>query len=130
MTPWQAVADGHAEVFGDMLPGARVGLVARAESRSTGGAMLAWEAEADGVTARLRPYRGLRDPGVDLLFVADEDALDALAAAPDEALAQLRRLVRRGNVVLYFLKCEGQLLDAGYEEFLDTLGLAFIGACR
>jgi hypothetical protein len=28
------------------------------------------------------------------------------------------------------MKTKYELQDAGYEEFLDTLGLAFLGACR
>jgi len=28
------------------------------------------------------------------------------------------------------MKTKYQLQDAGYEDFLDTLGVAFLGACR
>jgi hypothetical protein len=33
-------------------------------------------------------------------------------------------------MLLYVLAPKSQLLDDGYEDFLETLGLAFMGACR
>jgi hypothetical protein len=63
--------------------------------------------------------------------VVDDEAMAALdGMAPGEALAALRRQVRRGTIVLYFLKCEGALVALGYEGFLETLGLTIMGACR
>jgi hypothetical protein len=32
--------------------------------------------------------------------------------------------------MFYALKPKDALQDAGYEDFLDSLGLAFLGACR
>lgn len=44
--------------------------------------------------------------------------------------ADMKGKVRRRETLLYVVKPRAGLLDLGYEEFLDSLGLTFIGACR
>ena len=36
----------------------------------------------------------------------------------------------RADKLLYVIAPKKQLLDDGYEDFLEALGLAFLGACR
>jgi hypothetical protein len=96
-----------------------------------GVAMMKWQAHGAGMTVSLLDYPGFQGAGVDLLFVVDDDALQALRAALDgDALAQIKRLIRQGRILFFVLRTKFELQDAGYEEFLDTLGLAFLGACR
>ena len=38
--------------------------------------------------------------------------------------------IRTGNILFFVMKSKYELQDAGYEDFLDSLGLAFLGACR
>jgi hypothetical protein len=45
-------------------------------------------------------------------------------------LKTIKRLIRRGNIMFFVFKNKAQLQDAGYEDFLESLGLAFLGACR
>jgi len=138
--------DRHAELFSDMVPGSSIGFVARSGSgimpgkHRAGlkgaqgvGAMLAWEVPADtaGMRASFQGYRGFEDTRVDLLFVAEDAGLQAMREALDgDALAIMKRQIRKGAIMFYVMKTKYQLQDAGYEEFLDTLGLAFLGACR
>jgi hypothetical protein len=42
----------------------------------------------------------------------------------------MKRQIRAGNIMFFVMRTKYELQDAGYEEFLDTLGLAFLGACR
>ncbi|MEW5890479.1 MAG: hypothetical protein AB1768_15880 [Pseudomonadota bacterium] len=142
--PWQAMLDRHSEVFSEMLPGSRVGLVPREGSGiqpgkhvaglvAAGGEghMLTWEMTEAGMRAGLRPYHGFQDAGVDLLFVASDEALRSLhGSLGGEALSSMKRLIRQGGIMFYVMRTKYQLQDAGYEEFLDSLGLAFLGACR
>ena len=68
---------------------------------------------------------------MDLLLVADGDAVEALSAdAAGPSLSTLKRSIREGAVILYVMRTKDALLDAGYEELLDSFGLAFLGACR
>jgi hypothetical protein len=141
---WQAMLDRHAELFAEMTPGASVAIVPREGSgilpgkhvaglmaASGVGEMLRWQVTAAGMRADIVPYRGLRDVGVDLLFVADAEARAKLCAnLGDETLALMKRLIRSGNIMFFVMRTKYELQDAGYEEFLDTLGLAFLGACR
>jgi hypothetical protein len=47
-----------------------------------------------------------------------------------DTLSAIKRLIRRGRIMFFVFKNKAQLQDAGYEDFLDSLGLAFLGACR
>lgn len=141
---WQSMLDASADSFSEMRPGSAVGFVARAGDDDPPGIdgaapmeadgegeMLVWEIADGGMRARLRRYPGLREPGVDLLFVAEAAALGAMREAmPADGLAVLKRQIRRGGIMFYVMRTKRELLDAGYEEFLDNLGLAFLGACR
>ena len=42
----------------------------------------------------------------------------------------MKKMIRSGGILFFVMKTKHQLQDAGYEEFLDSLGLAFLGACR
>ena len=141
---WQAMLDRHGELFVDMVPGSSVALVPREGSgiqpgrhvaglKAAGGSgdMLRWEATADGMRAALVPYRGFQEAKVDLLFVAAAEALDKLRAdIGDATLPLMKRQIRAGGIMFFVMRTKYELQDAGYEEFLDSLGLAFLGACR
>jgi hypothetical protein len=143
---WQAVFDGNEALFAELSDGARMGLIAQpgfaptgrrlagldaAAAKHAGMPMLAFEVMAGRVLVTLRPFAGFEGTGLDLLFVADEDARAELAAAPaDATLRAMKRLIRRGNVMFFVFRTRHELQDAGYDDFLDSLGLAFLGACR
>ncbi len=41
-----------------------------------------------------------------------------------------KRLIRRGNIMFFVFRNKARLQDAGDEDFLESRGLAFLGACR
>ncbi len=141
---WQAMLDRHADLFSDLVPGSAVGFVPRAGSGiqpgkhvagvvNAGGAgqMLTWAMDGERMRAGLRAYAGFQEAGVDLLFVADGQGLAAMReAVGGEALSVIKRQIRAGAIMFFVMKTKYQLQDAGYEDFLDSLGLAFLGACR
>jgi hypothetical protein len=142
--PWQAMLDRHQPMFADMVPGASVGLVRREGSgiqpgkhvgglASAGGEipMMLWTVVDGGMVASLVQFRGLADIKVDLLLVVGDRAVGNLAtASAEERMPMLKRLIRSGDVLFFVFRTKFELQDAGYEDFLDTLGLAFLGACR
>jgi hypothetical protein len=146
LTQWQAMLDRHAELFTEMSPGSAVGIVPRAGSGiqpgkhvaglidAGGGEMLVWKIQNGheaGMLAIRRSYTGFQQAEVDLLFVADDDALAAMEGAlQGDTLSIMKRLIRKGNIMFFVMKTKYQLQEAGYEDFLDSLGLAFLGACR
>ncbi len=81
--------------------------------------------------AGLRPFTGYKDCGVDILFVAEESGLAAIHhALAVQALGEMKAALRRSELFLFVLKPRDQLIDDGWDDFLETLGLAFLGACR
>jgi hypothetical protein len=141
---WQEMLDRHALLFSELLPGSAVGFVPRAGSgihpgkhvagvmNAAGeGEMLTWAMEGESFRASLGRYRGFQQARVDLLFVADEDALAAMRGAlHGDTLSIIKRQIRKGAIMFFVMKTKFELQDAGYEDFLDSLGLAFLGACR
>lgn len=142
---WQAMLDRHRELFAEMLPGSRIGILPRSATnllpgrRLAGlaaielpeGRMLAWETREEGVQAGYRSCLRFEEAQVDLLLVPDDAALEAiLAALGGDALAVMKKMIRRGNMLFFVMRAKHELQEAGYEDFLDSLGLAFLGACR
>jgi hypothetical protein len=124
---WRSAAARHGELFGALDPGARIGLVARAAPTT----MLLWESDHAGVQARDAPFPGYSASGADIMLAADAEALTAICAAVDGQLFPvLRAGIRSGAVVCYILRRRCDLEARGFDELLDALGFAFMGACR
>jgi hypothetical protein len=143
---WQAVVDDSEALFAELCDGARMGLVAHpgfappgrrragfdaAVAKHAGVPMLAFDALNGRIEVTVERFESYDRARLDLLFVADEEARAELAATPPaDTLGVLKRLVRRGDVMFFVFRTRSELQDAGYEDFLDSLGLAFLGACR
>jgi len=148
---WQAMLDGCQELFSDMLPGSRIGILPRSGTRLMPGKhlaglsncefslpegrMLAWEVNGEGLGMRAdyRPCRKFEEARADLLLVPDDAAFEEIrrSLGPEgDPLSTIKKMIRCGNILFFVMKTKYELQDAGYEDFLDTLGLAFLGACR
>jgi hypothetical protein len=140
---WQSMLDRHRELFVEMVPGSRIGFVSREASGILPGKhlegvklarevpMLAWQLEDGAMSARIERFVGMAATRVDLLLVADDEAMAMmLDQLEGDTLTVIKRLIRRGRMMFFVFKNKAQLQDAGYEDFLDSLGLAFLGACR
>jgi len=144
---WQAMLDRYQELFTDMLPGSRIGILPRSgtslmagkhlaglsnsEFSLPDGKMLVWEVNGEGMRAGYRPCRKFNEAQADLLLVPDDAAFEEIRRSLDgDPLSTIKKMIRRGNILFFVMKTKYQLQDAGYEDFLDTLGLAFLGACR
>lgn len=128
---WQRLLDRQFRLFEPMVRDAAVGLVSREAADAGNGRMLAWVRGHDGMLAETRRFGGFADTGVGVLFVAEPGALESLhARIDDNALGAMKLQLRAGTMLLYVIASKKQLLDDGYEDFLEALGLAFLGACR
>ncbi len=143
IAPWQAMLDRHGELFLDMVEGSRIGFVSREASGILPGKhldgvkpvaevpLLAWQLENGAMSARIERFAGMASTRVDLLLVADEEAMATMLGELDgDTPTVIKRLIRRGRMMFFVFKNKAQLQDAGYEDFLESLGLAFLGACR
>jgi hypothetical protein len=127
LAAWRAAAARHDELFSTLDPGARIGLIAREAPAS----MLLWETGDAGIEVRAAPFPGFSASGADILLAADAGALAQIGAAADGQLfTVLRSGIRSGAIVCYVLRRRCDLEARGFEELLDALGFAFMGACR
>jgi len=143
---WQQAFDGAAALFAPLRDGSRMGLIAQigfapagrrragldeAAARNQGAPMLVFAATDGRIAVTVERFAGFDAAGLDLLFVADEEARAELATAdPPTLLHAMKRLVRRGGVLFFVLRTRHELADAGYEDFLESLGIPFLGSCR
>ena len=128
---WQALLDRHAALFAGLISGSRIGLLPEEDFETPAAIMLVWEATERGMAASYRPFPGFDRVDVDLLFIPNNETLRRLHdRANPSPFADMRRKVRRRETLLYVVKPRASLLQLGYEEFLDSLGLTFVGACR
>lgn len=124
---WRAAAACHDTLFAPLDAGARIALLARASPSN----MLVWEVGQHGVDARIEPFAGYAATFSDIVLAADDAWLAKLRAASDRALfVELRAGIRLGHIVCYVLKRRCVLEERGFDELLDALGFAFMGACR
>ena len=143
LAPWQSMLERYSELFVEMQSGSRIGIVSREASGILPGKhlaavqtfaevpMLAWQAEGGGMAACIERFSGMSSTRVDLLLVADADAMATMLDQLDgDMLTAIKRLIRRGSMMFFVFRTKAELQDAGYEDFLDSLGLAFLGACR
>ena len=127
---WQLVLDRHARLFAELGTGTAAVLLAQDAWRDGCGEALLWRREAEGMRAAPATWQGVEACDAELIFVAMRDALPRLAAAPaTERLALLREQVRTGDM-LFFVTRNCADLDVGWDTFLESLGHAFMGACR
>lgn len=128
---WQTLLDRHPNIFFGMKPGAKIGLLTKDEFEPPTAMMLVWESTPDGMHAYYRPFPGFETVDIDLLFIADDPIIKHIHDAYTEApFTDMRAKIRRRDILLYVVKPRAQLLEHGYEDFLDSLGLAFMGSCR
>jgi len=129
---WEAMLASHAATFAALQPGCSLGLVPKADTERRPGRMLVWErCDGERMKAEVRPFTGYQGCGVDILFAAEDEGLAAIhRRLADRPLGEMKSALRRGELYLFVMKSRDQLIDAGWDEFLETLGLAYLGACR
>ncbi len=143
LAAWQRMLERYSELFVDMQQGSRIGIVSREASGILPGKhaaglqtvaqvpMLAWQVEDGGMAACIERFAGMSTTRVDLLLVADADAMATMREQlGGDMLTAIKRLIRRGSMMFFVFRTKAELQDAGFEDFLDSLGLAFLGACR
>ena len=127
---WQTLLDRNAELFQDIQAGARIGVLSKDDFEPPA-TMVVWEATEQGMRAGYEPFPGFEQVKIDLLFIADETTIlgmhDPSAGAP---FRQIKTKLRRRDILLYVVKPHHALIDSGYENFLDSLGLPVLGTCR
>lgn len=128
---WQSVLDRHAELFAEIADGAAVAVVPRRAVAQVCEPvpMLLWIREEEGMAARAGEFGGYKTVAADLLLVANDGTLEA-ALAGEEPLREVKRQLRAGGMMFMVLRRKDELRERGWEDFLEWLGMPFLGTCR
>lgn len=132
---WAAMLQRERALFDAWAEGTAIGIVPRAVADAGGagghGEMMVWERRDGAMHVGHRRFDGFASAGVAVLFVAAPGALESVhARLPAQALGAMKLALRSGAMLLYVLVPRARLVDDGCEDFLEALGLAFMGACR
>ena len=131
---WRRAFGADLALVERLAPGSRVALVdeeAVQPGADAGAAMVVWARSAQGLQVSVEPFGGFEAVAADLLIAVDATARRKLATADAGTLAPtLRALLREAHLLFFARRPRAELEEAGYEDLLETLGFAFLGACR
>jgi len=131
LAAWQGVLDRHADLFADIEEGASVAVVPRRVVKPACDPvpMLLWVREPGRMAARTAQFSGFKTLSSDMLLVANDGTLEE-ALAREEPLREIKRQLRAGGMLFMVLRKREELRAHGWEDFLEWLGLPFLGSCR
>jgi hypothetical protein len=127
----QSVLDKHEDLFTEVSDGASVAIVPRRAVAPTCDPvpMILWVREPEGMAARAGEFGGYKALSSDLLLVTNDGTLEA-ALERDQPLAEIKRQLRAGGMLFMVLRRKDELREHGWEDFLEWLGMPFLGSCR
>lgn len=129
--PWQEYLNRQRDVFSKIKDGGKMGILPKNDLDARGSRLLMWTVRDGQVAVHNQPFRGFRECGADLLFVADPPALERIyRELKNDVLAELRKQIRSGGVVFFVLKTRDELLEMGYEDLIESIGIPWIGTCH
>ena len=128
---WQSVLDRHAELFEEIEEGVSVAVVPRRALAPVCDPVpiLLWVREPEGMAVRPGQFGGFKGLASDLLLVTNDGTLEA-ALAREQPLAEVKRQLRAGGMMFMVLRRKDELREHGWEDFLEWLGMPFLGTCR
>jgi len=138
---WQRVLDCYPELFVETAQGASVAVVPRFARGADGKPrpvvmpasdpvpMLLWRREPDAMRVRDAEFRGLKGLVSDLLLIAGDGALEE-ALAHERPFSELKRQLRSGRMLFMVMRTRDELRERGWSDFIESLGLPFLGTCR
>jgi hypothetical protein len=128
---WQPVFDNNAHLFEALEDGRSLAFLDKETWDAGTGQALHCRLEGRRMTANPTAWQGAAKTDADMLFVGLRDSFLRLDAASEEKrMSDLKDCIHEGDVLFFVMKTKCTLIDAGWEDFLDSLGLAFMGACR
>ncbi|MCL5962343.1 MAG: hypothetical protein M1358_24030 [Chloroflexi bacterium] len=125
---WQKIAEAQGSLLPGVKPGGRVAVISKQELGESSGEMIVWVSKDQTTGFDKRPFQGFRNSDADLMFVVDEELLvNVCENTQENPIPKLRHGIRQGSVLCYFLRPKRELINIGYEEFVDLLGLPLAG---
>ena len=128
---WQVMLDRYGVFFNDLRSGSRIGIARRSDLGRGEASMVVWEARRGRLYAERKPFCGYGDRSLDIMLVGDDAAVAEVARhLTDGGLPALKEQVRQGGFVCFLMRAQCDLVEAGYEDVLQSMGIIFMGACR
>ncbi len=128
---WQVMLDRYGVFFGNLRSGSRIGLARRSDLGRDQANIVVWEARRGRLYATCERFRGYGDGSLDVMLVGDDAAVAEVARRLDhDGLPALKEQVRQGGFVCFLMRTQCDLVEAGYEDVLGSVGVVFMGACR
>ena len=134
---WQRMLNACPKAFSTIDPGGRIGIFCNGDFSTSiaqlDGTMLVWNIETDGVSVNYERFKRqhFHRANIDLLFVVDDDTLTMMHGATEEVLVEeMVKRANHGQIILFFMIGRDDLEDYGYYDFLEVVGLSFLGPCR
>ena len=127
----QRVLDRHAELFEEIEEHASLAIVPRRTVNPVcdPAPMILWVREPEGMAARAGEFAGYKALASDLLLITNDGTLEA-ALGCAEPLREVKRQLRAGGMMFMVLRRKDELRAHGWEDFLEWLGMPFLGTCR
>jgi hypothetical protein len=128
---WQVMLDRYGAFFGNLRSGSRIGIAQRGDLGRPEASIVVWEARRGRLYAERKPFCGYGDKSLDVMLVGDDDAVSEVARhLGEKGLPALKEQVRQGGFVCFLMRAQCDLVEAGYEDVLQSMGIVFMGACR
>ncbi len=128
---WQRMLDRDGASFQNLRSGSRIGIARRSDLAHDDASIVVWEARRGRVHVAREPFRGYGDESLDIMLVGDDDAVREVALhLGDGGLPALKEQTRQGGFVCFLMRSQCDLVEAGYEDVLQSIGVVFMGACR
>ena len=128
---WQGLLDRNGPSFENLRSGSRIGVARRSDLARDDASIVVWEARRGRLYAAQEPFRGYGDRSLDVMLVGDDAAVAEVAKRLDhDGLPALREQVRQGGFVCFLMRSQCDLVEAGYDDVLSSIGVVFMGACR
>lgn len=128
---WQVMLDRYGAFFGNLRSGSRIGIARRSDLGRGEASIVVWEARRGHLHAEQRPFGSYADRSLDIMLVGDDAAVAEVGRQlADAGLPALKEQVRQGGFVCFLLRSQCDLVEAGYEDVLQSMGVIFMGACR
>jgi hypothetical protein len=128
---WQGMLDRYGASFANLRSGSRIGIAQRSGLGRHDASIVVWEACRGRLYAKRMPFCGYGDKSLDVMLVGDDAAVVEVGRhLPDDGLPVLKEQVRQGGFVCFLMRAQCDLVEAGYEDVLGSMGVVFMGACR
>jgi len=128
---WRICLNINKEIFSEIKINGKIGILPRNSDGSEGSTIQVWEILEDSIRVSLQPFLGFRDASADLIFLLESSALEEIYRhLKNELLIGLRKQIRHGKALLFLMKGRDYLIDMGYEELIEYLGIPCLGTCH